>query len=381
MILHLVHDDKVVPRMISQFERTCPGNNIFLCVMRGCDNNQLTFLKDNPNVIKSGSDVEKNIPWKEINKICIHYLSFSKLRYLWKLGFKHNHLHKCKIIWFIWGGDIFEILERKGFKLYSDNNSFLQIRKSNIKTEKSFDFRLTGVLTRILENVSYFARCHFIDKRIDYILCSSKYLYELYSSYINFSSCKELLNYSYYPIEDTLGSLFGMEVKGNSIIIGNSASESNNHEYVLDYIENINLGNRIIYVPLSYGKDTAYIKIIEEKYSKLPNTVILKEFLPLEEYHKLLINCSTFIYGNFRPEAWGNILVALYLGGKVYISEKSVYSKSLKAAGYKFFITEEIKDTYNIELTEDEKKNNRRIAMETSSREINKKNIEYINNL
>ena len=84
------------------------------------------------------------------------------------------------------------------------------------------------------------------------------------------------------------------------------------------------------------------------------------------------------MYGNFRKEGWGNILVGLYLGGKVYLSEKSVLSKTLKNAGYKFFITEHINETFNINLTEEEKKCNRRIAMETCSREQNIKNIEYI---
>ncbi len=377
MILHLIHDDKVLPRMISQFEEVCPGNNVYLCVMRGCDKNNLKYLRDNPYVIRSDSYKVDNIAWERIDKICIHYLSISKLKCLWKLVLKFN-LYKSKIIWVMWGGDIYDILERKGFVLYSKENSFLKIRKSNNKgIYRSFIY---GCALTIHNSIVDFTICHFINKRLDYLV-SFKEEYDLFNRYIHFSRCKELLNYNYYPIEDTLGTLVDKKVNGDSIIIGNSASESNNHEYVLNIIKDLNFGNSKIYVPLSYGEDKEYISIIEEKFNKLPNTFILKEFLPLEEYHKLLMSCSTFIYGNFRQEAWGNILVALYLGGKVYISEKSILSESLRAAGYKIFITENIKETYNVELTEEEKKNNRSLAMETCSREKNKKNIEYINSI
>lgn len=381
MILHLIHDDnKVVPRMIAQFEEVCPGNNVFLCIVRACDNNDLRFLKDNPKVIKSNSNEEDNIPWSKIDKICIHYLNFSKLKYFWKLRFKHG-LNKCKLIWFIWSGDIYDIIERKGFELYSSNNSYLDIRRADRKGDKTLKSLLKKLSLSFKNSVADSAKCYFLDKKLDYIVCNSRDEFELFSRYLRFSKCKELLNYSYYPLEDTLGSLMNKEINGNSIIIGNSASESNNHEYVLSIIEALPIRDRKVYVPLSYGNDVEYIKIIESKYSRLPNAVILKEFLPLEEYHKLLMSCSTFIYGNFRSEAWGNILVALYLGGKVYVSEKSFLSKYLKTEGYKYFITESIKDTIDVILTDEEKNHNREIAMETWSREKNIKNIEYINSL
>lgn len=378
MILHLVHDDnKIIPRMISQFEEVCPGNNVFICVARTCDKN---YLKDNPYIIDSDSDEVDKISWDKIDKVCIHYLSYSKIQYFLKLSLKHN-LSKTKVIWVIWSGDVYDLIERKGFRLYSSDNSYLKIRKFKKEGKRSIESYLKGLSLSIRTSISDIVRCYFLDRRVDYIVCNSKDEFDLFSNYIKFSRCKGLLNYSYYPLEDTLGSLVDKDIKGTSIIIGNSASESNNHEYVLSIIKNLDIGDRKIYLPLSYGEDAAYIKIIEEKYNQLPNVVILKDFLPLAEYQELLRSCSTFVYGNFRSEAWGNILVALYLGGKVYVSEYSFLSKYLKTEGYKFFITEDIKETFNIELTEEEKRNNRRIAMDSWSREKNKKNIEYINNI
>ena len=377
MILHLIHDDKVVPRMISQFEEVCPGNNIFVCIARTCDKN---YLKDNPYIIDSDSDEVDNLPWYKIDKICIHYLNYSKIRYFWKLCLKHN-LFKKKVIWFIWSGDIYDIIERKGYRLYSSDNSYLKIRKSNKDGERSIKSYLKELSLCIKTSISDIVRCYFLDKRVDYIVCNSKDEFDLFSKYIKFSRCKGLLNFSYYPLEDTLGSLIDKNINGRSIIIGNSASESNNHEYVLSIIKNLDIGDRRIYVPLSYGENADYIKIIEEKYSKLPNVTILKDFMPLAEYQELLRSCSTFVYGNIRSEGWGNILVALYLGGKVYVSEHSFLSRYLRSKGYFFFITEGIKETFNIKLSEEEKKTNRRIAQESWSNGKNKENIEIINSL
>ena len=57
MILHLVHDDKVIPRMISLFEQYNPHNNYFVCV--SCKNKKsLRFLSDNPNIIMAYSKEE-----------------------------------------------------------------------------------------------------------------------------------------------------------------------------------------------------------------------------------------------------------------------------------------------------------------------------------
>ena len=378
MILHLIHDDAIVPRMISQFEEVYPGNNIYVCVSVCENKDDLRFLKETTQVIISKSKDISNIPWKEIDKVCFHYLTFKKIRCYYKFCIKYN-LKSTKNIWFMWGGDIYDILERKGLNLFSEDNSILKIRKANYKKSiKSLIFTLLHGLMRCLTDK---CRCYFLDKKIDYIVCNSRFEFELFCKYVSFSKCKDLLRYHYYSLEDTLGNLKDVRVNGNSIIVGNSATASNNHEYILKLLEELDLEDRKIYVPMSYSREENYVKIVEEKFSHLPNAILLNNFLPLEEYHKLLADCSTFIYGNYRQEAWGNILIALYLGGKVYLSEHSIITKGLKASGFIFFTTEEIKKTFKQELTIEEKETNRNIAMKLFSGGNNKKNIEIISNL
>lgn len=374
MILHLVHDDKVVPRMISQFEEVNSGNNIYICVSNLKNREDLRFLGNSPNIIMSQNKAISKIPWERVDKVCFHYLSFKKIRYYWELCSKYNISH-AKNIWFMWGGDIYDILERKGLKLYHESNTFNQIRKDYNK----------GIFVSSRQKVRYFFsdyfRCLFFENKFDYVICNSKEEFELFCKYVRFSKCKELLHYHYYPIEDTLGCLIDQKVHGNSVIIGNSASPTNNHEYVVSLLKKTQLSNRRIYIPLSYSINETYIKAVETECLGLNDVVLLKKFLPIDDYYKILTECSTFIYGNYRQEGWGNILIALYLGGKVYVSKNSIYPAFLKSMGFKFFITEDLNETYDLELTAKDKENNRSVVLKEFSRDNNIKHIRYICNI
>ncbi len=373
MILHLIHDDKVVPRMIKLFEEYNPGKNIFICVSTK-QKGRLKFIKNNSNVIMSYSKQALHLPWKNIDKICIHYLDIHKRFYLRLRGLFHN-LKSKKIIWLMWGGDIYSYLEHKGFILYSKENSYYFIRK------KEHSDIIESLFHRIISVLDYRTLEGFINNRVDYIAASIEE-FKLFKKYVSFDNCKDLLSFSYYSIEDTLGELFGLSISGDSIMVGNSASATNNHEYVLKYLEQLDIGKTEVIVPMSYGVNRCYLDIIETKYcSSLANVVVLKEFLPLDDYHRILMKCSTFIYGNFRQEAWGNILMALYLGGKVYLCNCNPLSEYCKRLGFKIFDLEDIDSSFKICLSESERLKNREIALEYFSRKVNEVNIKLICNL
>lgn len=163
------------------------------------------------------------------------------------------------------------------------------------------------------------------------------------------------------------------------MIIGHNAGASCNHEYILDFIKDVDFNQRMIILPMNYGIHPSYSKIIECKYNDVfSNVQYLNNFLPLNEYNSIMLSASTFIYGNFRQEAWGNILVALYLGGKVYLSINSPLRIWCENLGFIFFILEDIAKTYNISLTDEDKKHNRKIAFENFSRKQNEDNIKRI---
>lgn len=382
MILHLVHDEKVVPMAIAQFESICPGQNLFVCCTHGKVGQRFVYEAD--NVILSNSNRINLIDFNSISKVCIHYLDVYKLKFIY-----NHHLESRIIVLFIWGGDIYNLyLARRGFQLFSENNS---CRRADVLYDDSNLYRKikwSGTLAKpILEFIKKFItiaddrlKTRFFEDDLEYCVCE-KTVISLLKECVTFHRLKEVLMFCYYPIEDVLGLLTDKWCNGNNIMVGNSANFTNNHEYALNYLKDINLSSHTVTVPLSYGGNRAYIDIVSQKFARLPNCKILTKFLPLNDYNKLMLNTSTFVYGNFRSEAWGNILIALYLGAKVYLPRRSPLIEEAMGFGFKIYELETIKDTFKQELTQKDKELNRKVAIDNFSREKNREYIQKICNL
>jgi hypothetical protein len=121
------------------------------------------------------------------------------------------------------------------------------------------------------------------------------------------------------------------EVNGNNILLGNSATYTNNHIEVLDILKKLNLGSRKVVIPLNYGNDK-YAKFIKN-YAEtvLPDmSMPIQEFLPFEEYSKIVQSCEIIIMNHVRQQGLGNIILALYRGATVYLREESTVYEYLK---------------------------------------------------
>lgn len=337
MILHLFLDEKICNRIVTNFEEALPGQNIFVCF---CRKGISKFVKRNKNIIfvDSRQPTKCRLRLDGIEKVLIHYLGSASMDFI-------NHYlpkeSKVKIYWALWGADLYNnIIAYKGYDIYyeKDFNPIL-----------SFSFKVKEIARKLLFRRSIMgvvnSSIKFISERVDYIL-TSKYEYEILIKYIG---CELKATYIdkgpiYYPLEEVLGSLFGAHVSGSSIMIGNSASLTNNHVYAMEYLSNLKTFDRQINVPLSYGGDERYIRHIKKVGFKYWGDRFnsITDFLPLEEYNKLMLSNSVFIYGNWRQEGAGNIVVALYLGAKVFMSSRSPLYKRFRDYGVKLYLLEEM---------------------------------------
>jgi len=368
MILHLVLDEKVIPRMMDLFDKYYSGN-IYLCISRKKSFENLKFLKRRDNLyLLYGRHLDR-IPWKEIKKVCIHYLDIHKIvAFQYLTSFRG--LNPDATIFFAWGGDYYNLVERKGFKVYSDNNLYRKNPRKLLK-EKIF-WRLYDFFDPLI-------KIPFLKYKVNYLV-ASKPEYDLICSVTKFKHLRGRLDMTYYSIQDVMGDLVNAEVRGHDIIIGNSASSSNNHEYVYEFIKGLSFEGEKVYIPMSYGLYPGYLEEITSLYLHIPNVCILKDFMDIESYNQLLCGCSTFIYGHFRQEGWGNIIIALFLGGKVYLPKGSQNYKNFADFGFKIFRLEDIQTTYSETLSFEDKEYNRNLALNLFSKEKNKKDIEYICN-
>ena len=109
-----------------------------------------------------------------------------------------------------------------------------------------------------------------------------------------------------------------------NVLVGNSATESNNHIFVFDllskYREKIQ-----VFCPLSYG-DESYRDIVIKYGQKAfgDRFHAITEFMDSKEYNSFLNRMSIGIFANDRQQALGNILTLLRLNKKIFLKQDSV---------------------------------------------------------
>ena len=108
--------------------------------------------------------------------------------------------------------------------------------------------------------------------------------------------------------------------EGTNILLGNSASSSNNHLGALEKLHPFAGENILIYCPLSYG-DAAYGERIAAVGKEMfgDKFIPLREFMPFDKYIELLAEIDVAVFNHNRQQGVGNITQLLGLGKKVYI--------------------------------------------------------------
>ncbi|MCW3173486.1 TDP-N-acetylfucosamine:lipid II N-acetylfucosaminyltransferase [Shewanella subflava] len=161
----------------------------------------------------------------------------------------------------------------------------------------------------------------------------------------------------------------------NSILLGNSATSTNNHLEALDTILK-STTERTIYVPLSYG-DMEYAKLVKDYINnnqKLARcTQVLDTFMPLTDYNAIINNCGFVIMNHVRQQALGNVVAMMYRGSKIFLREESMlyaHYKSLNAYIYSVQELENDSSLLDEHLTDKQIEHNRKILKATWSKDV-----------
>lgn len=364
--LHLLWDEKITPGIIENFETILPGRNDYIFWWN--PDFKLHFAKKDEKckLIKNEGDVPE-LDYSKYSKVIIHGLDPRKADFC-----KKNIPSNIPIYWILWGIDLYQLVEPRGYKLlYHPEPS-----KSSIGWLKKIIKRFGYLSPQVKEYLSFF-------NQRDVTMIASKEEYEILRKYYP-NQTKTLKNnpdFFYYPVEKILGKLAKQEARGKCILVGNSNSYTNNHSYVFKYIKHADLKDRIITVPLSYGgSEESRNRVIQEGqaiFGAQFNPLI--DFLPLDKYNQIMMETEYAVYGNWRQEAVGNILIALYLGSKVFLSEKNPLIKIFGDMGLKIYILEKIDNlSFSIPLSSEFKEHNRRIIAERYSFSKMEENIKNL---
>lgn len=147
---------------------------------------------------------------------------------------------------------------------------------------------------------------------------------------------------NYGSVADTFGqgpSLGG----GSDILVGNSASFTNNHLEIFDLLARQDIAGRRIVVPLSYG-NPAYRDAIVARGGELFGSAFMPliEYLPLDDYMSVIANCNVVIMNHKRQQAMGNIGAALYHGAHVFLDEANPAADFFRSNGAIFRTTNQL---------------------------------------
>ncbi len=340
-VIHLYDDEKIVDRTQKSYLNSCKDVEHVGIIFTS--KNELRYVKE-PSLftIIQNKDVKsftRNFDFKDVICVYVHFLTSQKLYFI-------DHVPSgINIGWGIYGGDLYNrYLRYFGYELidgYKESliNRFLYPFKCMIRRPEFF---------RLMKRLSFI------------VACTPDY--QLIKKYAGSNVPPQVDTFA-YDMRGLLGQMYGADyTKGNTIIIGNSASQTNNHLYVLKYLKGHDIGNYSVLLPMAYGAPQQYVDRIESMYKDTFGDKVscMRNFVPLELYNQQLKDGAVFIYGNWRQEALGNILVALYLGAKVYLSIKNPLLEYFKSLGVAIFALEEMDGTLTTPLTLEQKNNNRR---------------------
>lgn len=280
---------------------------------------------------------EKNIFWlyksiKKADKLFLHNLSVN-IYELFMLAFFPGLLKKC--IWLIWGGD-----------LYCYRNQRKGLIERAIESARRRVIKHVSVIASLTEgDYSLAQQWYEVDKkhiRLNYYIGNeAKVLYELVNEKYNDSST-------------------------TNIIVGNSATVTNNHIEVFEKIKHYSEQDICIYAPLSYG-DREYGRLVEDVGRRIfgKKFVALNTYMSHAEYFSLLNRMDIAIFNNDRQQAIGNIMALALLGKKVYLKkDTSMWNEWVTQGKFLFHKVDEIDSNFSnfVQINQEEIENNRQAA-------------------
>jgi hypothetical protein len=335
MILNIAPDDKFVPFLQGLFEEASPGESLWR-VLTDTPNPTFAVQADNMEVINGeyfGSEKFIN-DLLVANCVIFHSLSLSSRQKLLVLS---RIPETMPIVWRGWGFDYYGILQVNGLRLLLPETNSLIKRPGVLKRVlvKQFPRKfLKAIFSKMVGQIIN----NKLIARINYFSCCVPDDFEALQRVLpNFEA--QFLPLNYYSKEDVFlrgDSL--QDLTGHDILLGNSATPTNNHIEAMRVLSKLGMHGRKVIVPLSYGDMKYQEKIIQVGEKLLGESFIpLTNYMSLPEYNQSVSGCGNLIMNHIRQQAIGNISSALLRGGKVFLRPENPIYKYYTRIGVKLF--------------------------------------------
>lgn len=310
--LHLAIDDKFTNFSIEAFEREFPGRNSFRVKMGAAG--RRGFVRPSPCVRlvsrRYWFDGSLMRDLAQADCLVVHFMT------PW-LGLAVLRAPAAlPIVWAGWGGDYCSLIPVNECPYLPLTAGWLAERRSRWRGdywkrslfEHTARWLMGDWLRRVAERVDFIS---MLPEEYDALaarwpLWRARY-HQLYCS----------------TAEDYLGHEDGMI--GPDILVGNSATPTCNHLDAFSVLRDLDLHDRRIVVPLSYG-DPEYADAVATAGRQMfgDRFVPLLQFLPMQEYYALIARCGTLIMNHVRQQGCGLAAFALASGARVLLRKENL---------------------------------------------------------
>lgn len=272
---------------------------------------------------------------KKADKIIVHSLASPfLLMYL----FMFRKLNK-KVYWMVWGKD-----------LYIYHNS----PKKNI-----------------FLNIYEFFRKPVI-KNIGYIVTAFEEDFDKAKQWYDVKG-KNIICHMFYPNSVDYSN---MDIKSSvkdkyTVLLGNSGSKTNKHLGGINKLKKVRQKVEKVYIPLSYGGSKKYALKVKDYGEKVfgEKCKPLMDFMPFEEYMKMIDSVDIAFFNHNRQEAVGNMYSMILKGKSVYLNKEATTYQFLKRVGICVGEVSEIGQAEEMVFHEETLKKNQEILLNYINKE------------
>lgn len=297
--------------------------------------------------------------WK-IKKICenyrifiFHALTNNELYILKSLPMN------SKVVWLGWGFDYYDLIEKEQLKPLTRSIQ-------HAETNTMFKRLKSGILRVLLNPPNKIT----LLKKVDYISVFYDEYLLLKSSIPNFKPKHIFWNYGSLE-DDLVRSLDDLQVNGNNILLGNSANIANNHLDAFHLLKELDIKDRLIITPLSYGDEYYRNIIINHGKSFFGDKFLpVVNYMPINDYIDMISTCSIVIMNHLRQQAVGNIVIMLYLGAKVFLDPDNIVYSFFHGQGAWIYTLDELNSELDSQLSINQIEQNRSVLRKNWGREV-----------
>ena len=332
-ITHIGPDSEFVRFASEIFESVAPGTNEYI-ILTGSDNRSVRFppRRGRIRVVSSGIRGTAPVPFavRGSDIIIAHSMSPHAA-----LAFATARPRTLKV-WSGWGFDYYGSDDSPDFGLLG--HSTLQL--SSALGSSIGDLNVIKALRRKISRSVIRQITHHAAAKTDYFSAIPDDLKVFTTRFPEFHGSYAQLNYSSVTGTFARGAIAN---SGSDILVGNSASLTNNHLEVFDMLARQDLTGRRVVVPLSYG-NPAYRDAIVARGTVLFGSAFLPllEMLPLDQYISVVASCNVVIMNHQRQQALGNIGAALYHGSHVFLDKANPTLEFFRSRGAVIYDTAQL---------------------------------------